>query len=120
MGLRDLLRGEESIADLVYIEEGDRFVRLDKGPLDPQTGRRRETNDGFRLRRVRRCYDLVVIDMGVMSENGRLAPLAAQSDLRLFIAATGEPLADLTREADAAIAAATRFDAAALVETDLG
>jgi uncharacterized protein involved in exopolysaccharide biosynthesis/Mrp family chromosome partitioning ATPase len=119
-GLRDLLRGDESIADLADREEGEQFVRLDKGPLDPQTGRRRESNDGFRLRRVRRCYDLVVIDMGAMSENGRLAPLASQADLRLFVATTGEPLADLMREADAAMAAATRFDAAALVESDLG
>ncbi len=119
-GLRDLLRGEDSIADLAYAQEGERFVRLAKGPLDPQTGRRRESNDGFRLRRVRRCYDLVIIDMGAMSENGRLAPLAPQADLRLFVALTGEPLADIAREADAALAAATRFDAAALVESDLG
>ena len=119
-GLRDLLRGEDSIAALAYREEGERFVRLAKGPLDPQTGRRREANDGFRLRRVRRCYDLVIIDMGAMSENGRLAPLAAQADLRLLVATTGEPLADIARESEAALAAATRFDTAALVETDLG
>ena len=119
-GLRDLLRGEESIADLAYRAEGERFARLDKGPLDPQTGRRRESNDGFRLRRVRRAYDLVVVDMGAMSENGRLAPLAAQADLRLFVAATGEPLQELVREAEAAASASTRFDAGALVESDLG
>lgn len=119
-GLRDLLRGEDSIADLAYREQGERFARLAKGPLDPETGRRRENNDGFRLRRVRRAYDLIVVDMGAMSENGRLAPLAAQADLRLFVAVAGEPLADITREAEAALAAATRFDAAALVEADLG
>jgi uncharacterized protein involved in exopolysaccharide biosynthesis len=119
-GLRELLRGDQSVADLAYREKGEGFSRLAKGALETGGFRRREGADGFRLRRVRRHYDLVVIDAGAMSENARLAPLAAQADLTLLVAMTGEPLADVQGEADAASSAGARFDAAALVEAALG
>jgi len=119
-GLRELLRGDQSVADLAYRENGETFSRLAKGALEAGAFRRRDGNDGFRLRRLRRNYDLVVIDAGAMSQNARLAPLAVQADLTLLVAVTGQPLGDVEAEAEAAASAGARFDAAALVEANLG
>ena len=119
-GLRELLRGDQSVADLAYREDGETFFRLAKGALETGVLPRRDGNDGFRLRRVRRHYDLVVIDAGAISENARLAALAAQADLTLLVAVTGDALAGVRAEVDAAASAGARFDTAALVEANLG
>ncbi len=115
-GLTELLRGEHSIADLAYREPGERFVRLAMGGPDPADWTAREGTDAFRLRRVRRCYDLVVIDGGAMSANHRLAPLAAQADFILLVAAMGQPQAEIVGETEAAAAAGAAFDGVALVD----
>ncbi|MDE3177534.1 MAG: lipopolysaccharide biosynthesis protein [Pseudomonadota bacterium] len=115
-GLTELLRGEQSIADLAYREPGERFVRLANGGQDPVDWSARAGTDAFRLRRVRRCYDLVVIDGGAMSDNHRLAPLAAQADFVLLVAAIGQQQAEIAGEIDAAAAAGADFDGVALVD----
>ena len=115
-GLLDLLRGDESIADLAYRDEGERFSRLARGGGEPFAASSRPGADSFRLRRVRRCYDLVVLDGGAMADNLRLGPLAAQADLALLVALVGAPQADATREVEAALAAGARFDAVALID----
>ena len=88
-GLREVLRGEQSVSDLAYIETDDRFSRLAKGAADPEDWRPRENNDAFRLRRMRRCYDLVILDGGSMTENDRLSALASQCDLVALVAEIG-------------------------------
>jgi uncharacterized protein involved in exopolysaccharide biosynthesis len=115
-GLLELLRGDQTIADLAHRDGDESFARLAKGGGDPFAASPRPGADAFRLRRVRRCYDLVVLDGGAMSDNPRLAALAAQADLALLVAAVGEPQADALREADAALAAGARFDAVALID----
>ena len=115
-GLTELLRGEHSIADLAYRESGERFVRLATGGQDPVDWSARTGTDAFRLRRVRRCYDLIVIDGGAMSDNHRLAPLAAQADFVLLVAALGDSQSALADEIAAAAAAGAGFDGVALVD----
>jgi uncharacterized protein involved in exopolysaccharide biosynthesis len=115
-GLLDLFRGELSVADLAYREEGERFARLAKGVGDPFVAPPHEGADAFRLRRVRRCYDLVVIDAGAFADNHRLAPLAAGADFVVAVALVGEPQAGLADEADSAEAAGGRIDGFALVD----
>ncbi len=116
VGLLDLLRGEQSIADLAYREADEPFARLARGGADPLDWAPRPGADAFRLRRVRRCYDLVVIDGGSMSDNLRLAPLASQADRRLLVAEIGSPRADLEKEAEAALGVNAKYDAVALVD----
>ncbi len=115
-GLLELLRGDRTIVDLAYRDGDESFARLARGGGDPFAASPRPGADAFRLRRVRRCYDLVVLDGGATSDNPRLAALAAQADLALLVAAVGEPQADALREADAALAAGARFDAVALID----
>lgn len=117
-GLREWLRGDQSIAALAYRDDGELFSRLARGAPESGAFRRRDSNDGFRLRRLRRNYDVVVIDAGAMSQNARLAPLAAQADVTLLVALTGASLGDIHAEAEAASAAGAHFDAAALVEAN--
>jgi uncharacterized protein involved in exopolysaccharide biosynthesis/Mrp family chromosome partitioning ATPase len=114
-GLIDLLRGDETVTSLAYRNSGERFFRLARGEGDPFAPMR-AGSDSFRLRRIRRCYDLVVIDGGAMSDNPRLSPLSAQADLVLLVALIGAPQADVAREAEAAIAAGARFNAIALID----
>jgi len=115
-GLREVLRGEQTVSDLAYIETDDRFSRLAKGAADPEDWRPRENNDAFRLRRMRRCYDLVILDGGSMTENDRLSALAGQCDLLALVAEIGQPQAGLAAEAEAAALAQGRFDAIVLVD----
>jgi polysaccharide biosynthesis transport protein len=115
-GLVELLRGDRSIADLAYRDADAPFARLASGAGDPYDGPARLGGDAFRLRRLRRSYDLVALDGGAMSENPRIAALAAEADLVLLIAEIGEPQSDLTREAESALAAGARFDAIALID----
>ena len=115
-GLVDLLRGDRSVADLAYRDDEAPFARLASGAGDPYAEPARHGGDAFRLRRVRRSFDLVALDGGAMSRNPRIAALAAEADLVLMVAAVGEPLSDLTREAESAFAAGARFDAVALID----
>ena len=114
-GLLDLFRGDQTIAELAYREGEEGFVRLAKGVGDPLQPTRAGA-DAFRLRRVRRCYDLVVIDGGASAENLRLAPLAAQADFVLLVAEIGGLQAGLVEEAEAARVVGAHFDAVALVD----
>jgi uncharacterized protein involved in exopolysaccharide biosynthesis len=116
-GLLDLLRGEQSVADLAYRGEGETFARLAKGVGDPFAAPPHEGTDAFRLRRVRRCYDLVVLDAGALSDNPRLAPLAAEVDFVALVALVGEPQAGLAAEADSVEAAGGRIDGFALIDS---
>ena len=117
-GLLEILRGEQSIAELAYRETDEPFARLARGGPDPIEWHSRAGADSFRLRRVRRCYDLVVIDAGSMSDNIRLAPLAPQADFRLLVTELGAPRADLEREAEAALNVNSKYDAVALIDAD--
>ena len=51
-----------------------------------------------------------------MSENPRIAALAADADFVLLVAALGEPQSALTLEAESALAAGARVDAVALID----
>jgi Mrp family chromosome partitioning ATPase len=115
-GLIDLLRGDQTVADLAYRDEGEGFARLARGGGDPFAASSRPGSDSFRLRRVRRCYDLVLLDGGAMADNLRIGPLAAQADLVLLVALVGAPQTDVMREVEAALAAGARFDAVALID----
>ncbi len=115
-GWLDLLRGDETVADLAYRNEGEGFARLARGGGDPFAASARAGSDSFRLRRVRRSYDLVALDGGAMADNLRLSPLAAEADLVLLVARVGAPQADVVREVEAALAAGARFDAVALID----
>ena len=115
-GLVDLLRGEGSIAALAYRDGDAPFQRLASGDGDPDDAPARGGGDAFRLRRLRRGYDLVALDGGAMSQNPRIAALAAEADVVVLIAALGEPQSELTREAESALAAGARFDAVALID----
>jgi uncharacterized protein involved in exopolysaccharide biosynthesis len=115
-GLLELFSGEQSVADLAYRGEDERFSRLAKGVGDPFAAPPHEGTDAFRLRRVRRCYDLVVIDAGAFADNHRLAPLAAGTDFVALVALLGEPQAQLAGEAESAEAAGGRIDGFALVD----
>ena len=115
-GLREVLRGEQSVSDLAYIETDDRFSRLATGAADPEDWRPRENNDAFRLRRMRRCYDLVILDGGSMTEDDRLSALASQCDLLALVAEIGQPQAGLLAEAEAADLAQSKIDAIVLVD----
>jgi uncharacterized protein involved in exopolysaccharide biosynthesis len=115
-GWLDLLRGDETVADLAYRNQGEGFARLARGGGDPFAASSRPGADSFRLRRVRRSYDLVVLDGGAMADNLRLSPLAAEADLVLLVARVGAPQADVAREVEAALAAGARFDAVALID----
>jgi len=115
-GLIDLFRGECSVADIAYRNEGEKFARLAKGVGDPFAASPHEGTDAFRLRRVRRCYDLVVLDAGSFAENHRLAPLAALADYVAVVAVVGELQADLAAEADNAEAAGRPVDGFALID----
>jgi uncharacterized protein involved in exopolysaccharide biosynthesis len=115
-GLLEVLRGEQTVSDLAYIETDDRYSRLAKGGVDPEDWRPRENNDAFRLRRMRRCYDLVILDAGSMTENDRLATLAGQCDLLALVAEIGQPQAEVAAEAEAAALAQGKFDAIVLVD----
>jgi len=115
-GLVDLLRGDGAIADLAYRDDGAPFVRLASGDGDPYDGPARNGGDAFRLRRLRRSYDFVALDGGLMSENPRIAALAAEADAVVLVAAIGEPQSDVTREANGALAAGARFDAVVLID----
>jgi len=115
-GLLDLLRGEDTIADLSYRREGERFARLARGRGEPFAGSSRPGGDSFRLRRVRRSYDLIVLDGGAMADNLRLSPLAAEADLVLLVAVVGAPQAEAAAEVEAAVAAGGHFDAVALID----
>ncbi len=115
-GLLEVLRGEQSVSDLAYVESDDKFSRLAKGGADPEDWRPRENNDAFRLRRMRRCYDLVVLDAGSLIDNDRLSALAGQCDLLALVAEIGQPQSGLTAEAEAAELAQSKFDAIILVD----
>jgi polysaccharide biosynthesis transport protein len=115
-GLLEVLRGEQTVSDLAYIETDDRYSRLAKGGTDPEDWRPRENNDAFRLRRMRRCYDLVILDGGSMTDNDRLASLAGQCDLLALVAEIGQPQADAAAEVEAAALAEGKFDAIVLVD----
>jgi hypothetical protein len=115
-GLIDLFRGECSVSDVAYRNEGEKFQRVAKGAGDPFAAPPHEGTDAFRLRRVRRCYDLVVLDAGAFADNHRLAPLAALADYVALIAVVGEPQAELAAEAENAEAAGRRIDGFALID----
>ena len=104
------------MSDLAYIETDDRFSRLATGAADPEDWRPRENNDAFRLRRMRRCYDLVILDGGSMTEDDRLSALASQCDLLALVAEIGQPQAGLLAEAEAADLAQSKIDAIVLVD----
>ena len=115
-GLVELLRGDGSIADLAYREDEAPFQRLASGAGDPFDAPARHGGDAFRLRRLRRSYDLVALDGGLMSDNPRIAALAAEADVVLLVAALGEPQSALALEAESALASGARFDAVALID----
>ena len=112
----DVLRGEHSIADVAYRETDEGFSRLAKGGPDSEGWAPRADADSFRLRRVRRCYDLVILDAGSMTENHRLAAVAAESDLIVLVAAIGEPQSELGTEVESAGLAEAKVDAVVLVD----
>ena len=115
-GLIEMLGGDYAVTDLAYREKGERFARLARGAGDPYAHDPKGATDAFRLRRMRRAYDLVVLDAGAFSDNPRIGPLAAQATSTLLVAVLGEPQAELAREAETADGCGARFDAVALID----
>jgi uncharacterized protein involved in exopolysaccharide biosynthesis len=115
-GLVDFLKGETSLADLAYREPEAPFTRLASGAGDPYELPTRGGGDAFRLKRARRSYDLVALDVGPASDNPRTAALAGEADFALLVAEIGVAQADFAREAESLVAAGARFDAVALFD----
>ena len=116
-GLVELLRGDGSAAELAFRDGDAPFLRLASGAGDPFETPARHGGDASACAGLRRAYDFVALDGGAMSDNPRIAALAAEADLVLIVAALGEPQAALMREAESALAAGARVDAVALVAT---
>ena len=115
-GLLDVFRGELSISGAVYRQAGESFSRLAKGRPDPEESATRQSADAFRLRRLRRGYDVVVLDAGSMAQNQRLAALAPQADLLVLVAVMGARQSDLKSETEFAGLNEARFDALVLID----
>jgi uncharacterized protein involved in exopolysaccharide biosynthesis/Mrp family chromosome partitioning ATPase len=116
VGFADVLRGEISVADAAHRREGEGFQRLARGSVDAHEAASAVNNDAFRMKRIRRGYDLVVLDAGAMSENDRLTALAEEADLRVLVAALGAPQSEIEAEARAAELAGAAIDAVVLIE----
>ena len=101
-GLLDILRGDCSVADVARRDADVPFARLGKGRPDPEDWAAPEGTEAFRLRRLRRSYDLIVIDAGAASENARLAAFAGQTPYTVLLVALGEPQSALLGEAESA------------------
>jgi uncharacterized protein involved in exopolysaccharide biosynthesis len=114
-GLLDFLRGDQTAADLAYRESGESFARLAVGGGDPMVAPKRGGGDAFRLRRLKRHYETLVIDAAVLGDNPRMAALTTQAEYVLILASLGEPQSELAREVEAA----GRVDGVALIDAGL-
>ena len=85
-GLLDLLRGEETLGNLVRRDGDETFYRLDKGRAGAPVAISRRNIDGSIFARMRRKVDLLVVDAGVAGENHLVAPFLLDADAVLVVA----------------------------------